>query len=143
MEEFVGQIWHKYITKAASLEYRDAEVSLDEIRHSLALQFRAFGGDLALELKDSLSKDWKGKRSFLSKIASSEQKMELASVGINNFYLPKQISIFPDKKLNRQVYLWLVALMASFKPSEESWLTNNVKSVNDTLTKFPGLKSFI
>lgn len=140
MEEFVGQIWHKYITKAASLEYQEAQVALDDIRHSLSVQFRAFGGDLALELKDSLNKDWKGKRSFLSRLASAEQKMELASIGINNLYLPKHIAIFPDKKRNQQTYLWLVALMASYQPDKnESWLNKNISAVNRAIKKFPGL----
>ncbi len=141
MEEFVGQIWHKYITKAASIDFKDAEVMLDDIRHSLAIQFRAFGGDLALELKDSLNKDWEGKRSFLSRIATNQQKIELASIGINNFYLPKRIAIYPEKSLNQKAYLWLVALMASYTPNnDQNWLCKNLQAVNLTLTKFPGLK---
>ncbi|MCW8878402.1 MAG: VWA domain-containing protein [Kangiellaceae bacterium] len=141
MEEYVGQIWHKYITKAASLEFAEAKVELNDIRHTLAIQFRAFGGDLALELKDALNKDWEGKRSFLSKLASSQQKMELASVGINNLYLPKHIAIFPDKELNKKTYLWLSALLASYENSTgTNWLEDNVKSVNKTLSLFPGLR---
>ena len=142
MEEFVGQLWHKYITKAASLEYPEAKVELNEIRHQLAIQFRAFGGDLALELKDALNKNWQGKRSFLSKLASSDQKVEMASVGTNNIYLPHSIAIFPDRKSNQETYLWLTALLPNYrKTKNDSWLKDNLFAVNKTLQEFPGLKN--
>lgn len=141
MEEFVGQLWHKYITKTAALDFPEAKVELADIRQKIAIQFRAFGGDLALELKDSLSKNWQGKRSFLSKIASAEQKIEMASMGINNIYLPHSIATFPEKSLNEKCYLWLSALLSSYAPnSSNQWLTNNLNAVNQTINKFPGLK---
>lgn len=141
MEEFVGQLWHKYITKAASLEYPDAKVELNDIRHQLALQFRAFGGDLGLELKDALNKNWKGKRRFLSKLASSEQKIELASISDNNFYLPPHIAFFEEEKLNHDTYLWLSALLANYQyTGSENWLADNINATLKTLKQLPGLK---
>jgi len=141
MEEFVGQLWHKYITKAASLEYPEARIELNDIRHQLAIQFRAFGGDLALELKDALSKNWQGKRSFLSKLASADEKIDMASVGHNNVYLPHAIAIFPDKQSNEKTYLWLSALLSNYQPTAGNhWLRDNLDAVNRTIKKFPGLK---
>ncbi len=141
MEEFVGQIWHKYITRAATLEYKEASVELEDIRKQLSLQFRAFGGELAIELKKSIKSNWQGKRTFLSKLAGAEQKIELASVTDNNLYLPQQIACFKEKELNQQCYLWLSALLANYKEDKsQSWIINNINAINRTLKKLPGLK---
>ena len=141
MEEFVGQIWHKYITRAASLEYPEASVELNDIRNQLALQFRAFGGDLGLELKDSLNKNWKGKKRFLTRLASSEQKLELASINNNNLYLPAHIAFYPNRQHNEQLYLWLTALLANYQSSgKNNWLDDNLRAIQATFDNLPGLK---
>jgi nitric oxide reductase NorD protein len=141
MEEFIGQLWHKYITKAASLEYPEARVELNDVRNQLALQFRAFGGDLGLELKDSIKKDWQGKRRFLSKLASSEQKLELAAINDNNLYLPPHIAFYPEKELNQQTYMWLSALLANYQfTGKKNWLSDNVNAIKKVFETLPGLK---
>ncbi|MBN8487693.1 MAG: VWA domain-containing protein, partial [Burkholderiales bacterium] len=50
MEEWIGQQWHRWVTHAASREHGDAAVTLDEMRRTLTLLFRAGGGDAAVRL---------------------------------------------------------------------------------------------
>jgi len=51
MEEWVGELWHKVITRAARREYPQAAVRLDEIRQPAAILFRALGGDSGLRIE--------------------------------------------------------------------------------------------
>ena len=44
MEEFVGKIWHKWVTGAAGGDYPDAAVTLKEVEKTAGILFRAFGG---------------------------------------------------------------------------------------------------
>ena len=45
MEEFVGGLWDKLVTRAASHRHPEAAVRLDEISKSAGILFRALGGD--------------------------------------------------------------------------------------------------
>ncbi|WP_444995246.1 nitric oxide reductase activation protein NorD [Aliikangiella sp. IMCC44359] len=141
MEEFVGQYWHKYITKVSSIDFPDARVCLDDIRHQIAIQFRAFGGHLALEVKDAVSKNWQGKRRFLSKLASAEQKITLASISDTSLHLPSSIAAFPYKEQNLQTYLWLTALLANCPLNNQTnWLTYQFDTISNVINQYPGLK---
>ena len=48
MEERVGALWHRLITRAAQRGYPEAAVALTDIEKTAGLLFRAFGGDAAL-----------------------------------------------------------------------------------------------
>ena len=48
MEEHVGQVWDKLVTRFSDKSYQDATVSLSEIAKPLGIFFRALGGDNAL-----------------------------------------------------------------------------------------------
>ena len=50
MEEFVGGLWDKLVTRAASHRHPEAAVRLDEISKSAGILFRALGGDPGLNL---------------------------------------------------------------------------------------------
>ncbi len=50
MEEWVGKLWHRWITKAAGGHYPEAAVSLKTMERPLAIFFRALGGDAGLRV---------------------------------------------------------------------------------------------
>ena len=50
MEEHVGSLWHRLITRAAQRHYPEAAVALTEIEKTAGLLFRAFGGDPGLRV---------------------------------------------------------------------------------------------
>ena len=50
MEEFIGKIWHNWVTKAAGGHYPQAAVKLAEVEKTAGILFRAFGGDPGLKV---------------------------------------------------------------------------------------------
>ncbi|WP_415842533.1 hypothetical protein, partial [Pseudomonas wadenswilerensis] len=43
MEEWVGSVWHRFITRRASADFPAAQVALAPRQRALALLFRAMG----------------------------------------------------------------------------------------------------
>src|SRR5690606_40072579 len=54
LEEWVGGIWHRFITRQANREFSAAGVALADLHRNLAVLFRAMGGagGVALEAAD-------------------------------------------------------------------------------------------
>ena len=50
MEEHVGQLWHKLITRAAATDYPHAAVHLHQVQRGVGVFFRALGGDAGLQV---------------------------------------------------------------------------------------------
>ncbi|MFO1360363.1 hypothetical protein [Plasticicumulans sp.] len=50
MEEQVGQLWHRLVTRAASRRHPEAAVRLAGVQKTVAVLFRALGGDGALSV---------------------------------------------------------------------------------------------
>jgi nitric oxide reductase NorD protein len=141
MEEFIGKIWHRYITDAADKQFPDATIELDEVRHTMAIFFRALGGEGGLRIERALETDDASRRSILQRIAGSGKKTELAWRDEETLRLPDQISLFPEKKLNQDLYLWLTALSAiEVEADPHNWLENNRQRTLKTLQAWPGLK---
>lgn len=141
MEEFVGRIWDRLITRAANTHYPEASVALDDCNRQLAIQFRAFGGDPGLQLLPSNKSDWQAKRSWLSRIARSDHPVELAWLDQQSVRLPSNIALFDSAYLNKKLYLWLTAMAAHAQGINGTWLARNQAIVCATLERLPGLQS--
>lgn len=141
MEEYVGQLWHHFITNAASKEYPEAAVLLDDVRVSVGILFRALGGDAGLQIVNSLKTDYARKRNILQRIAGTAKKAELASRNEDKLSLPERIAIFPDKKLNHDLYLWLAVIAAVDDDIDGYWLAANSQKTVNVLQNYPGLRS--
>ncbi len=140
MEEFIGKIWHRYITNAADQQFPEAAVGLDEMRHTAAIFFRALGGEGGLRIERALETDDASKRNILQRIAGSGKKTELAWRDEETLRLPDQIALFPAKQLNRDLYLWLTALSAIETDADpRNWLESNRQRTLKTLQIWPGL----
>ncbi|MDR2875579.1 MAG: nitric oxide reductase, partial [Methylobacillus sp.] len=112
MEEFVGGLWDKLVTRVASRQHADAAVRLDDIRKSAAILFRALGGDAGLNLAAAPAVRHGARRRWMERIAGSGERVELAWRDEETLRLPEQIALFPERGLNRDLYLWLIALSA-------------------------------
>ena len=44
MEELVGKLWHRLITRAADSTHEEAAVTLEDVRTAAGVMFRALGG---------------------------------------------------------------------------------------------------
>ncbi len=142
MEEWAGQVWHKWITRAASKEYREQAVLLENIKSKLAIQFRAFGGKPSLQLLGVSRTEWHNRRSWLKRVASSFNQVEMAWCDDSSVRLPEHLAWYPQRKLNEQHYLWLTCLAAHNNSlSQNNWIVDNQTLVQKTLNGFPGLRS--
>ncbi|MCW8972235.1 MAG: VWA domain-containing protein [Gammaproteobacteria bacterium] len=145
MEEAVGKIWHRLISRAADSGHPEAAVTLDEVATTVGVLFRALGGDGALQVKASEATALNARRSWLQRIAGSQQEVELAWFDENTLRLPSSLSPFPERVLNRELYLWLAALAACGQRQPEfdslPWLARNRHLTQLTLERYPGLRA--
>jgi nitric oxide reductase NorD protein len=143
MEEFVGKIWHRYITDKATTEYPEARVDLDEIRHAAAIMFRSLGGEGGLRIDNASELDHGARRSILQRIAGTGSKIQLAWRDEESLRLPGVIALFPHKSLNRDLYLWLAALATSSQATAGNasgeWLADNCRGTLQLLQRWPGM----
>lgn len=141
MEEYVGELWHKLITRVANKQHAEAAVSLDEIRKTATIFFRALGGDAGLNLSAAPSTRHGARRRWRDRLASSGERVELSWCDGETLRLPEKIDLFPERNLNRDLYLWLVALSAADVDDSLPWIIRNQAATLATLTRFPGLAS--
>lgn len=141
MEEYVGELWHKLVTRVAVKQHDEAAVSLDQISKVAAVFFRALGGDPGLNISAAPPTRHGARRSWKERIASSGERVELSWRDGETLRLPEKISFFPERELNRDLYLWLVALSAVHVDDKLPWIVRNQVATQYTLTRFPGLTS--
>jgi len=141
MEEWVGSIWHKYVTKKASTDYADATVTFEEVKKSLGVIFRAMGGHPAKRIEAVAPRDYLIRRSLLQKISGSYQQTSLAWQDNDSLRLPEQLSVFPTPALNKDLYVWLSALAAHQQTPFTHWVQDNQRIVKSILAQYKGLQS--
>jgi nitric oxide reductase NorD protein len=139
MEEHVGQLWHRLITRAAATGYPPAAVELTEISKAVGVLFRALGGDGGLRVEATTGTAHGARRNWLQRIAGTHQQIELCWRDAEALRLPARIDWFPKKALNRDLYLWLAALAAGKIDHSLPWFQLNQQLTKQTLHNFPGL----
>ncbi|MDP2265780.1 MAG: nitric oxide reductase, partial [Thiobacillus sp.] len=139
MEQFVGTLWHRLVTRAADSGHGAATVRLEAIAKPAGILFRALGGDRGLALKVSQATENAGRRNWLQRLAGSERRIELAWRDREALHFPAAINVFPQAALNRELYFWLAALAAEMRQGE--WFVENQQATQRLLEKFPGLNA--
>lgn len=139
MEEYVGELWHKLVTRVADKQHTEAAVSLDEISKTAAIFFRALGGDPGLNLSAAPATRHGARRRWKERLATSGERVELSWRDGETLRLPEHISIFAERSLNRDLYFWLVALSAVETDNNLPWIQQNQQATLATLARFPGL----
>jgi nitric oxide reductase NorD protein len=139
MEEFVGGLWDKLITRTAYRGYPKARIELKQIERIAPIFFRALGGDAGLTIRAGTATAHGGQRSWLERVAGIGEKVELAWSDDSTLHLPAFIDVFPETALNRELYLWLIALAAHDVSPDASWIVRNQQATAATLAALPGL----
>ena len=140
MEEFVGGLWDKLITRTAYRGFPKERVELKEVERIAPIFFRALGGDAALSVRAGNAGSHGARRSLLERIADIGDKIELARTDDATLYLPAAIDALPEKALNRELYLWLIALVAHDVAPDAEWIVRNQQATLATLEALPGLR---
>lgn len=141
MEEHVGSIYHRLITRAVRTDYPQAAVSFEDITLTLGILFRALGGDNATGLKSGYPRPLQISRSLLQKIAGTHRKHCFGWMDGDHLYLPHRIAFFQETALNRDCYLWLIALSAQCNRPVSDWYKDNLQFSRQALEQFPGLRT--
>lgn len=158
MEELIGQLWHRCISRAARETYPDAGVDLQAMQGRLATLFRALGGDPGCRIGAAPAVRHGASRRLLARLAGSGEQHRPARLDEEHFRLPPRIEIFPTPALNADLFLWLAALAAHGEspavqasslaplPGRElpTWVRNlefNRRATAATLSAWPGLTS--
>ncbi len=139
MEEAVGKLWHRLITRAARAGYPAAAVHLDEVRCGVGVMFRALGGDGGLAVEAAALERHGARRNLLQWFAGSGQRSEHSTRDGEYLRLPSTIDHFPDRALNRDLYLWLAALAAGGGVYAEDWFCANQALTRGVLERYPGM----
>ncbi len=113
MEETVGKIWHRWISRAAERRYPEAAVRLKQIERTAGVFFRALGGDPGLRVAAATDDLHGARRGLLARIAGVGERAARARMDTATLRLPPEIDAFPEPALNRDLYLWLAALAAA------------------------------
>ena len=139
MEEWIGQWWHRAVMRVAEPDRTDVRVTLDEMRRSIALLYRAGGGDAAVRITPVADSRHGGPRGWLQRLAGSGIRVPLPVLDWETLALPAQVSVFEQRELNRELYLWLAALAAVFEPSGD-WVADNRAATARALQRFAGMR---
>jgi nitric oxide reductase NorD protein len=141
MEEWVGDLWHRWITKTARRDHPEAAVRLADMEKTLGVLFRALGGDAGLRVAAASDRAHGARRRWLERIAGSGERAAHASLDRETLRLPPAIAYFAERDLNRDLYLWLAAVAAHEPPpSKHEWIVRNQQATLLALHRYPGLK---
>ena len=144
MEEFVGKYWHRLVTRGARRDHPDARVCLAEMDKTVGILFRAMGGDGGMRVEPAAATEHDARRSWLQRLAGTGRKLELGWRDEQALRFPSEISVYPQRELNRKLYLWLAALAAEEGDTEnnftsEGWLLRSQRLSQQVLQRYPGL----
>ena len=143
MEEWVGELWHKMITRMADRRFPQAAVELAQLRPTLGLFFRALGGDGGLQIEAADATANTSYRSWVQRLAGANTRTQLAWRDERALRLPPSIACFDQTGLNRDLYFWLTALGACAHQYEEpaaGWFIDNQWFTQRVLRDYPGLE---
>ncbi|MEW6990036.1 nitric oxide reductase activation protein NorD [Colwelliaceae bacterium 6441] len=140
MEEWVGELWHKYITRKASTNFVEATVDFSEVSKSIGIVYRALGGDHIKRIEAATPRDYLVRRSFLQTISGENKQVSLAWQDEDSLRLPESLAVFPTTELNHDLYIWLAILAANHSGKFTHWAIDNQQLVVDVLAQYPALK---
>ena len=118
MEETVGRFWHKLVGDAASLPHHpQAAVPLASMAPTLAVCFRGFGGEPGVRIVPARGRAATHRLGLRQRIGLGEERLAQALRTPDSLQLPAEIALFPERSLNRDLYVWLAAAMSAVPPA--------------------------
>ena len=139
VEEWVGSVWHRFITRRASPDFPEARVELAEMQRPLAMLFRALGGASGVGVEAANARELMVRRNLLQQVAGTCKQLPVAWCDANNLRLPPSLAVYPDATLNKELYRWLALLAAQAGPMRH-WARDNQRWTQELLTRYPALR---
>ncbi|MGV1793534.1 VWA domain-containing protein [Rhizobium sp. A37_96] len=151
LEETVGRAWDRLVGNTRTWpRYPGAAVRLADIQPVLAVCFRGFGGEGAVQIAPSWGRTSTHRLKLRQRIGLGEEKLVQPGRDHATLMLPAEIDLFPDRERNRDLYLWLAAAMAIMPLQPEALgdplcrnlaaLARAERTVKTVIRAFPGLE---
>ncbi|MCL6555793.1 MAG: VWA domain-containing protein [Burkholderiales bacterium] len=143
MEEWVGKLWDRFLRSLAEREHGAAAITLEEVAPTAGILFRAFGGAPGLTVKATVATPHGARRNHLARLAGVNQRVELAWRNGEALLLPSRLALFPQAALNRDLYLWLIALAAECDTTwkdTDAWFQAQQEASLRLWARYPGLE---
>lgn len=151
LEETVGRAWHRLIGHVQTWpRYPEHAVRLADVQPVLAVCFRGFGGEGAVQIATARGKTSGHRLGWRQRMGLGEEKLAQPGRDTSSLILPGVIDLFPDRDLNRDLYVWLVAYMAtmSLEPVTDAdplqrdlaMLARAEETIARVLKSFPGFE---
>ncbi len=140
MEEYIGSIWHKLITKRATFDYPEAGVALTELSTELAVYFRALGGDPGKTVEIATVRKAPVYQRLVDRVAGN-LGFTPSWQDERSLRLPATMAIFPERDLNERAYFWLTTLAAQL-PEIQHWSHDNQQATCRLLQQRSGLARY-
>lgn len=141
MEESVGKLWDRLITRAAQVTYPQAAVTLEQMHKPVGILFRALGGDGGLRIETASARQHGAQHNWVQRLAGTHRRAELPWRDAESLRLPATLAVFPERELNRELYLWLAALAAESPEVCRDWFIDNQWLTGRVLQRYPGLRA--
>lgn len=138
MEEFVGEIWHKLITRQARSDFAEARVELAGLQTQLATYFRALGGEPGKRVEGADPRAFSTRRKLAQRVAATHRRFAVCWQDERSLRLPLSLACFDTPELNETLYFWLAALAAR-QPQVRHWLVDNQQATLALLQQRPGM----
>ncbi|MBP2445072.1 nitric oxide reductase activation protein [Rhizobium leguminosarum] len=114
LEETVGRAWHRLVGDTSSWpRHPNHAVRLTEIKPQLAVCFRAFGGEGTLQIQNSRPKTSLHRLRLRQVVGLGEERCDHAYWDVSAVHLPAVVDMFDHTDLNRDLYFWLAAYIAT------------------------------
>lgn len=114
LEETVGRFWHRLVGDTASLPHHpQAAVTLASMAPTLAVCFRGFGGEPGVRIVPARERVTGHRLNLRQRIGLGEERLAQALRTPDSLQLPVEIALFPEARLNRELYVWLAACLAA------------------------------
>lgn len=151
LEETVGKAWHRLVGSTSSMpRYPQHAVSFDEMKPILGTCFRGFGGESTVQMSPSHSRTSSHRLRLRQLIGLGEERIAATSRDFGTVMLPQVVDFFAERRLNRELYIWLSAMMAVMPLKAIAYadplrgdlerITSARDTARKTLALFPGLR---
>jgi nitric oxide reductase NorD protein len=142
MEEHIGKVWHKYISKKAIKSYDEQKVYFQDLKKSLKIFYHLLGGDKAKDILITDKRPIFKQRTLIEKVSGVGKSFFLPWQDEKALYFPASLSCFSKKQDNEMLYFWLVAMMSKTIIKENNLILQNIKNTNELLNTYEGFNSF-
>ncbi|MCK5423941.1 MAG: VWA domain-containing protein [Emcibacter sp.] len=150
-EELVGKKWHKLVRDQSSyVHHTESAVRLEDIKQVISIFFRAIGGDPGVDVNSVSETSQSHRLSWRLRLGMDNERLAVAKRDNDSLLLPAVIDYFPEKHLNRSLYIWLSAFLAhasdapTIKPenplhADLVFMAQAWKTTEFVIEKYPGL----